>query len=317
MPMRYMQTRTMIRNLLHSIFLSVAALGGLSAQQVITLSADQDNTIYSDRAGNANGSGVHFIAGNTNQGHARRALIRFDLEPLQQELAAGDRILSAELELNANKGQGGAQSFSIHPLTKAWGEGSERANNNPGKGTLAASGSATWDSTGTTAWDASGGDYLNQATTTFSVGGNGSVTATGLASDVIQWNEGLTNHGWIIIGDESSNQTAWRFDSREGNNPPELKVTISAASSSGDALAKPELQLFPNPAQDQVQVSGLPVDARYLVIYDALGRQVHHRPLSRGEDRVLISLAHFHPGVYWIRAGLATDIGKPMRLLVK
>ena len=59
------------------LLFSVSAL--TMAQVSVDIVSDRDNTMYSESPGNSNGAGDFLFAGNTNNGHSRRALIHFDI----------------------------------------------------------------------------------------------------------------------------------------------------------------------------------------------------------------------------------------------
>ncbi|MDZ7847180.1 MAG: hypothetical protein U5L96_10635 [Owenweeksia sp.] len=120
-----------------------------------------------------------------------------------------------------NKTQAGCQSVDLHRLTTEWGEGSSDASGSEGSGTTAQTNDATWVHAffNTTTWSTNGGDYSSTSSATQSVAGNGSYnwSSAALANDVQLFLDSANqNHGWILIGNEASNQTAKRFGSRDG-----------------------------------------------------------------------------------------------------
>jgi acetyl esterase/lipase len=70
-------------------------------------------------------------------------------------------------------------------------------------------------------------------------------------------------------------------------------VTLTAT------CAPQALQLAPNPAHDQVQVSGLPAGTMRLLLYNVAGQCMAQAP---AEGNALFSLAGLPPGVYLLRA---------------
>lgn len=218
----------------------------LDTQDTLLLTAQRDNTIYDNNNNLANGSGNHIIAGRTNQGQLRRALLYFDLDSLRGLVADTGRIRSVVLRLQANKGNG-SQSFDLYALTTPWGEGSESANSSPGRGTSARRPSATWryNYYDTASWSSRGGDFRATSSATLSVSRRSAVTATGnLLDDVKGWTARAdSNYGWIMRGDETSNRSTWRFDSREGGTAPQLTIiyetpcTLSSLQAPDTSLA--------------------------------------------------------------------------------
>ena len=97
------------------VILMMTAASLAYAQKVAEFPVSRDITVFSNSAGKANGSGVHFISGNTNNGHARRTIVQFEMGPLDADLNNGSTIQSAPLALNVNKGKDGQQNFTIYP----------------------------------------------------------------------------------------------------------------------------------------------------------------------------------------------------------
>lgn len=202
----------------------------------ISLTASKDNTLYERPTGDrSNGAGDHMFAGTTStasQGAARRALIAFDLSAIP----AGSTIESAELTLYMSRAElSGSEPVTVHRVLMDWGEGTSAAGGEEGGGAPSTTGDATWIHTfydsGT--WTTPGGDFVAAESATQTVGAVGFYTWTdpGLAGDVQAWmDNGGTNFGWIIIGNETTDATAKRFDSRTVGNTdrrPELLITYT------------------------------------------------------------------------------------------
>ena len=64
-----------------------------------------------------------------------------------------------------------------------------------------------------------------------------------MVADVQAWlDDPSGNFGWIVVGNEAKNQTAKRFDSKEGGttaNRPVLTVTFTVAGSSSGGTTNP------------------------------------------------------------------------------
>lgn len=204
---------------MRGLILCLMAIGGVegAAAASHTLQAAADNTIFSENT-NSNGAGQHLFTGriappNTD---VRRALLRFDLSTLPP----GATIREARLRLVMNKTIAGATPVRVHRLTASWGEGSSDAFGEEGTGIAPAAGDATWlhrEFSGTP-WASPGGDFIQSASATTSVAGNGPHLweGAGLVADVQRWIDfPQENLGWILIGDESQGPTAKRFASRQ------------------------------------------------------------------------------------------------------
>jgi spore coat protein A len=225
--------------LLGPVLLLILAIGADRAlANVTTLAPIQDNTIYSE-GDLSNGAGDHVFSGRTNGDPVRRALIQFDIAGA---IPAGATINSVTLTLTRNKGKNASPSMPLHRLLAAWGEGTSDAPDEEGAGASATTGDATWMHTfyPTSTWTSPGGDYVGSASATTVVGNsNGPYTwsSATMVSDVQGWlDTPSSNHGWILIGDESSTRTARRFDSRTSptvSARPTLEIDFTPAEVSG------------------------------------------------------------------------------------
>jgi len=198
----------------------------------IELGAVADNTLYetSTSALRSNGAGAYLFAGRTFEGRSRRAVLRFDFSTIP----AGAVIQEVSLTLNVSRKPPdvAATPMTVHRLLAPWGEGSTDAPGVEGQGAAPTPGSATWYSAFSpdVAWLAPGGDFdpLVSASQTVDLGAY-TWSAPDLAADVQDWLDAAApNHGWLILGDESSLGSARRFDSRENATPgnrPRLTVT--------------------------------------------------------------------------------------------
>jgi hypothetical protein len=206
------------------------------AQTTVDIIADRDNTMYEEFPSNSNGAGQFMFSGNTNAGNIRRALVHFDVAG---NIPAGATITNAILTLHLSKAPPGnpTSSFSLHRLTKDWGEGTSNAGSPGGTGTSAEPNDATWihNFYNTSMWTNNGanGDYNTTASAMQTTSSTGfySWSSAQLDSDAQDMldNPGA-NFGWIIIGDESTLQTAKRFDTHENSTPanrPELSITYT------------------------------------------------------------------------------------------
>lgn len=208
-----------------------------------TLTANKDNTIFSEDTTStaekafwpftSDGQG-YLYAGRTGGNYDpvnryyRRALVSFDLSGL----SPGTTIVSAQLKLNLNKMGPGASgtSVEVRRLTETWGEGAS-LNLTGGYGAAAASNDATWSRRffNTSSWTTAGGTFSGSVSATKPVAGGvmtwGSTAQ--LVSDVQNWvNTPSSNAGWILLGSETTDESACRFDSvQQGATPPSLVLS--------------------------------------------------------------------------------------------
>lgn len=184
------------------------------------------------------------FAGRTNQdgqGPAmtsiRRALVYFDLAGA---IPNGMRVTEATLTLRDVQGNNGDATITVHRVLQDWGEGTSFY---PGGGGEAATdGDATWvhaiydevEPAASAFWNTPGGDFAPiasaQTAVTGDMGGGGLFewTSPQLLADVRGWMaEPAGNFGWVLLGDESTGQSAKRFNSREVTDPPAVPPMLT------------------------------------------------------------------------------------------
>jgi hypothetical protein len=205
----------------------VAALAAvttsLSAQTVVTLTADRDAALYEDPTGQtANGAGTGLFVGITGQPKIRRTLLHFDLS----SIPAGSRILSATITTNTTLSSTTTPlDTTWHRALADWTEGASVAPGNGGGGTAALAGDATWlhRSYPSVLWTNVGGDFDPNPSFTMPIQGaglSGSGFQQGLIDDLQTWLDNPpSNFGWLIKSDETLGPgTSKRFESRESSN---------------------------------------------------------------------------------------------------
>ncbi|MFN0133716.1 MAG: multicopper oxidase domain-containing protein [Phycisphaerales bacterium] len=227
---------------------ALISFGGSSARaQSVEFLPAADNTIFSESDSVSNGAGQYFFAGRTNQNPpaVRRGLIRFNVAGA---IPDGSTVTSVQLTLYMSRSKPGTDPVSIHRATSAWGEGTSDTGSEEGQGAPATLNDATWryrfynpaNPPGSTSWIALGGDFTPTASATIPVGNEGSYSwgsNAAMVADAQTWVDSpAANHGWIVIGNESANRTATRFDSREFgevSKRPRLVVNFTPPASTG------------------------------------------------------------------------------------
>jgi spore coat protein A len=213
------------------VFLAPWAPEANAATATISPLNIQDNTLAEDFPDNSSGACDSIFAGTTDNNFARRALLWFDVG---NQLPAGSTINSVTLSMTVTRGGNHVDSiFSLHRVTRPWGEGTNGCGvRGGGQGEPANAGSATWNSaeTGVTSWSSVGGDYDPSASGSSLVNNTTPVWSStpAMVSDVQNWlDDSPSNYGWILIGDETNPTTSRRFGSREGTSGPTLVVDFT------------------------------------------------------------------------------------------
>jgi hypothetical protein len=267
----------------------VAMLSGVATAASVEMQAAKDNTLYIDTEGFVSGALIDGIFAGVNAGgQARRGLLEFDVAGA---LPAGATITSVRLVLQMSRTVSGAIDVGIHPVAAEWGEGTsvaEFGNGGGGAGGQSTTGDATWLHTffPSTFWSDPGGDFSLGASATISVSGIASYTwgsTAEMVADVQGWlDDPSSNHGWLVLGDETTTATAKKFNSRENGNPssrPKLIVEYEPATDADLPPGAGRLALSParpnpfNPrtALDYTLPSEGPVR---ITLHDARGRLV-------------------------------------------
>jgi hypothetical protein len=213
---------------------------------VVSLSAENDNTIYQDdvRPGETSaGNFGHLFSGWTLEnsdrgGHdswERRALIRFDVADFVQSGSIVDSVV-LYLSVTRSHPNAGPRWFKLHRLTAGWGEGASSPAGQGGDGTQAAPPDATWlhryypDSL----WTNEGGDFLEAASGSARADLPGRRYRWGntpeMTADVQGWVvDPESNFGWIVVGekplDPAVSPSTKRFASRE-NLETQMRPTL-------------------------------------------------------------------------------------------
>jgi len=193
---------------------SIAARAG-----TVIVSPSRDATLIESATGAlANGAGPSLFSGRTSQasGSIRRAAIVFDVAA---HLPPGARVSSVRLTLAFSPSNSDPAPLSLHRILAPWTEGPASAAG--GSGALAGPGDVTWlhASYPAVLWSTPGGDFATAASAALPVAGPGLYTwgsTSELAADVQGWlDDPDSNHGWLLVGDETARSTAKRFDARE------------------------------------------------------------------------------------------------------
>ena len=204
------------------ILILLVLCGAPAVADTATIIAGRDATLIEEPDGAlANGSGPVIFVGRTGQvqNGIRRALLYFDVAG---GVPRGAVIESASLTLYLTPSNPGPTGVRVHRVLADWGEGPSASSG--GGGAPAEPGDVTWihrfyDSD---FWAISGGQFSGHASAGLEVAGEGFYTwdDRGLVNDVRLWAAGPSrNFGWILIGDETTPQTAKRFAGREHADP--------------------------------------------------------------------------------------------------
>jgi hypothetical protein len=208
--------------LLSSVAAGIVPFASLArAAQTIAAEPAQDNTLIENSSGAlSSGAGPLLFSGRiaSSRDSIRRSVLEFDL---LATIPRGSTVHGAALVLQLARAGGDEKNLlTLHRLLSPWGEGASVSGG--GRGAPAEQGDATWlhrffpDSF----WGTPGGDYAPEPSAAALVGtGAGRYIwgpSAALKEDVQAWiDDPGSNHGWILLGDESERATVKAFFSRE------------------------------------------------------------------------------------------------------
>jgi hypothetical protein len=221
-------SNTLLALLLTGVLVGASATSVSAA--ITNITPSKDNTLYEydpTEGDTSNALGLHFFAGENAMSERRRAVLAFDIAG---QIPPGSTILAVTLSMNMSRtALDTARIVELHKLLADWGEGTSIAPGEEGDGGPATPGDATWRHRffDTIFWITEGGDFSATVSASQSVGPVGKYmwSSAQLVADVQSWLDSPgSNFGWLVLGDESTNVTAKRFDSRESASPPVLSI---------------------------------------------------------------------------------------------
>lgn len=225
----------------------IAVVPAAANAATYTLSPVADASIYDDGSAlyesTADGAGPHLWTSTIVSGARRRALLRFDVSAIPP----GVTVRSVRLSLFQNRSRGD-HPVTVHRLLASWSEGPANGGSG-GIGAAASAGDVTWVRRvhPGTLWTTRGGDFVATPSTSLFVGSIWGFryewpSTPAMVVDVQGWvNRTLPNHGWILIGDEITPQSAKQFGSREGGSfgAPVLIVDADPPEAGGSDAEAP------------------------------------------------------------------------------
>lgn len=193
----------------------------------VTNVATADTSLIEVAPENNNGGQAWVLAGRTQNGPHVRGLYRFEVTNIPPHAIIQSAVLQLDVTGQPGDMEAVNSTFSVHRMLQPWGEGTNNATSNPGQGTPATPGGATWLHRfyPTNTWAAPGGaagtDYFSEGSSFQQIEDPdhspyrfGSTPE--MVSDVQTWiRQPEQNFGWILIGIEDLIFTARRFGSRE------------------------------------------------------------------------------------------------------
>ncbi len=192
----------------------------------VALTPVQDATLLEESTGSlGNSAGTHLFAGRTAQVNEplRRTLLQFDVSGIPAQAILQSVTLS--LHVSMVPLAGGMDPFYLHRVTSDWTEGTSDPIGQEGIGTTAQPNDPTWihRSFSSANWTTPGGDYDPTVSASLTIASFGSYDlgpTPQMMADVRDWIDNPSgNLGWMILGDETAQKTARRFDSREHGTP--------------------------------------------------------------------------------------------------
>jgi len=219
------------------IFVVLTLSATALSADVVQLAPIKDNTLYEESGDRSFGAGKYAYIGKTGGDNGidpslRRTLLAFDLTSIP-----GNAVIdSVEISFTINRIPKFPTSdfATLHRLNRDWGEGASDGFGG-GQGASAEAGDATWTHTfydpdlpsgGTEIWSTVGGDFVAEMSASVPFGSSSPETITffsteKLIADVQAWVKNpASNFGWLLRGDENTEENARRLASRESTSQP-------------------------------------------------------------------------------------------------
>ena len=232
----------MKRRMVFGTFLLMWCTAAAACAGEVALTPSKDNTLFEQTNANSQTSNAlgDIFVGRSNQASSsiRRGLVQFDIAGSLPNWAT---VTGVSLELRETTAMNVDQTVNLHRLLENWGEGTSSSSG--GAGAAATPGDATWLYAfyATAAPDRLRG--RRQAvcscrrpaqpprwSMTLRAAHVFSWSSAGMVADVQGWLDNpSTNFGWALVGNESAQQTAKRFNGGEALSPavsPVLRVTF-------------------------------------------------------------------------------------------
>ena len=278
-----------------AILISALIAPAAWAQGTAIIESGRDGTLIYNVTGDvANGIGDRFWVGTDDQVifTPRRGVIYFDVAGT---VPAGSVIDSAKLHLwMADNITLSSHRIAFHRLQEDWGEGVSSAN--PAQalnGVPSQPNDATWIHRmhSGALWTGMGadGDYVGAGSDSGDYTDLGPYTtelrSAAIIADIQSWRDDpSSNHGWIMIGDESQANTGKAFSTHENGasaKRPRLEVwwSVPTAVNESEAVLPETVELrqnYPNPFNPSTEIEfALARASRVeLTVYDLSGRYV-------------------------------------------
>lgn len=197
---------------------------------------EKDNSMFSENNNFSDGAGLYLFAGKTGSNanfQLRRGLVKFNTSAIPTNAQISNATLQIPI-LRSPNNSSTPYNFAIHKVLQNWGEGTSLS---LGNGAQAQGTDATWRYSlynSSTQWTTLGGNFTATASATANIGFSdfpvnfGVWTSTTVNNDVASWvATPANNFGWIIIGNETTANSARGFGSREQIQAYRPKLTIS------------------------------------------------------------------------------------------
>ncbi|MEA5461251.1 DNRLRE domain-containing protein [Arcicella sp. LKC2W] len=247
----------------------------------MTFSPVKDNSIYSESSNLSNGAGNNLFAGRTLTSLMRRALLKFDFTGLPNN--AQIQRISLKMPILQSSGNTTIpHSFSLHRLTKNWGEGTSAGS---GQGAAATTNDATWGNNfyNSSSWTNAGGDFETTASATSNVTFAmfplqfGTWSSSNMITDVLDWIASPNNNfGWILKGNENLSGSAMKFSSREETFYPKPALVV----------------VFTLPTVDKVLINEVNPQKKWIELYNPSNPSINLNNYWIANGNTSISLAN-------------------------
>lgn len=301
----------MKKNYVLTALFSLAVLGLTAQERNISRTASQNATVYFGNQSNANGKAERMVLSGVT-GENAFVLMKFDLSDLPTDAD----VKNVRMTLNFSDAPTIALIPRLWPMEEGWTEGpADPANVYVGD--PASSGDATWmHSSYDTPWTA--GDVQLAADNMAEISGIGTITSS---STVIVVNSGNNpdfedwvkdwianpsdNHGFAMVTSANANAQMYSRYSSQNIFRPTLEIDYEGdppSSVENRAVDADDVRIYPNPASNNINVTGLNQHVTSLEIVDISGRVLSVLPPSNlNTVNTEINISDLAAGTYFLK----------------
>ncbi len=239
---------------------SIRVIPNGNTQSIISLAPVADSYVHSSNPMTNYGSDVYMVTKATDEGSGRYFFLKFDLSEIN------GTISSVTLKVYKRSGSSGSRSaFQVND--DSWTEDGINFGNQPAIGVkISDSSIGTYGS-----WD---------------------------VSDFVAAQKGIDEVVTLCVRDANFVGNGIDFHSKESDYVPELSMLVTESHVGIEDNTINDIQVFPNPVQNKVQVKFTQRGYDSIAVYNLLGSKFDEIPVNKFDDEAELDFTGYANGVY-------------------